>query len=66
MIDPKLKVETSVDDQVEIIVDNNIVNDLNSNNDIVDNLVTSPDMNVVGSCYTCPGLTNGDWRRRLG
>ena len=48
LIDPTLKVDTNVVDQVEIIVNNNIVNDLNSNNDIVDNLVTSPDMNVVG------------------
>ena len=48
MIDPTLKVDTNVVDQVKIIVDNNIVNDLNRNNDIVDNLVTSPDINVFG------------------
>ena len=59
MIDPTLKVDTNVVDQVKIIVDNNIVNDLNRNNEIVDNLVTSPDINVLGNCYQCPSITNG-------
>ncbi len=48
LIDPTLKVDTNVVDQVEIIVNNDVVNDLNSNIDIVDNIVTSLDVNVVG------------------
>jgi len=48
LIDPTLKVDTNVVDQVKFIVDNNIVNNLNRNNDIVDNLFTSPDINVFG------------------
>ena len=36
LIDPTLKVDTNVVDQVEIIVNNDVVNDLNSNTDIPD------------------------------